>query len=114
MDSGEIQILRFTRHVWGINSSPYVALMALNRLAADNPTHAASMLTLNAITQNRYMDDLLFAGDTLSDVETFAREGIELFESRGFKLRKWVTNCHAKSCLASGSPMRSCPFSWQN
>ena len=29
MDSGEIQIFRFTRHVWGINSSPYVALMAL-------------------------------------------------------------------------------------
>ena len=73
--------------MWGINSSPYVALMALNRLAADNPTHA-SMMTLNGITQNRYMDDLLFAGDTLSDVETFAREGIELFESRGFKLRK--------------------------
>ena len=98
IDSGEIQIFRFTRHVWGINSSPYVALMALNRLAADNPTHA-SMVTLNAITQNRYMDDLLFAGGTLSDVETFAREGIELFESRGFKLRKWVTNGHAKSVL---------------
>ena len=31
--------------------------------------------------------------------ETFAREGIELFESRGFKLRKWVTNGHAKSVL---------------
>ena len=75
MDSGKIQIFRFTLHVWGINSSPYVALMALNRLAADNPTHA-SMVTLNATTQNRYMGDLLFAGDTLSDVETFAREGI--------------------------------------
>ena len=45
------------------------------------------------------MDDLLFAGGTLSDVETFAREGIELFESRGFKLRKWVTNGYAKSVL---------------
>ena len=96
--SGEIQIFRFTWHVWGINSSPYVALMALNRLVADDPTHA-SMVTLNAITQNRYMDDLLLAGDTLSDVETFAREGIELFESRGFKLRKWVINGHAKSVL---------------
>ena len=41
------------------------------------------------MTQNRYMDDLLFAGDTLSDVETFARERIEFFESRGFELRKW-------------------------
>ena len=72
--------------------------MALNRLAADNPTHA-SMVTLNAITQNRYMDDFLVAGDTLADVETFARKRIELFESRGFKLRKWVTNGHTKSVL---------------
>ena len=31
--------------------------------------------------------------------EMVAREGIELFESRGFKLRKWVTNGHAKSVL---------------
>ena len=93
IDSGEIQIFRFTRHVWGINSSPYVALMALSWPAADHPTHA-SMVTLNAITQNRHMDDLLFAGNTLSDVETFAKEGIELFESRGFKLRRWVTNGH--------------------
>ena len=37
--SGEIQIFRFTRHVWGINSSPYVALMALNRLVADNSSY---------------------------------------------------------------------------
>ena len=52
MDSGEIQIFCVTRHVWGINSSSYVTLMAVNRLAADNPTHA-SMVTSNAITQNR-------------------------------------------------------------
>ena len=48
MDSGEIQIFRCTGQVWGVNSSPYVALMALNRLAADNPTHA-SMVALKAV-----------------------------------------------------------------
>ena len=45
------------------------------------------------------MDDVLFAGDTLSDAETFAREGMELFQSRGFKLRKWVANSNAKPVL---------------
>ena len=64
----------------------------------DNPMHT-SMVILNAITQNRYMDDLLFAGDSLSDKETFAKEGIELFKSRGFKLRKWIANGHTKSVL---------------
>ena len=53
--------------------------MALNRLNADNSTHA-NMVVVNAVTQNRYMDDLLVAGDTLSDVETFAREGIQVME----------------------------------
>ena len=98
MGSGEIQIFRFTRHVWGINSSPCVALMAPNRLVADNPTQA-SIVTLNAIIQDRYMVDLLLADDTLSDGKTFTREGIELFKSRRLKLRKWVTNGHAKSVL---------------
>ena len=46
MNSGAIQIFRFTRHVWGINFSPYVALVALNRLAADNPTHASMQVYL--------------------------------------------------------------------
>ena len=80
--------------------------MALNRLAGDNPTHA-SMVTLNAVTQNRYVDGLLFADDALS--ETFARERIQLFESRGLKLRKWVTNGHAKSVLLQVSQYDHAP-----
>ena len=91
-------MFRFTRHVWGINSSPYVALLALNRLVEENPSNA-SKLTLNAIESNRYMDDILLASDSLSDLEIVAKESIVLMESRGFKLRKWVSNCHAKSIL---------------
>ena len=102
IDSGEIQIFRFTRHVWGINSSPYVTLLAL-RLVAENPT-GASKLTLNAVEEHRYMDDVLFAGDTLSDAETFAREGMELFQSRGFKLKKWVATSNAKPVLQQIPP----------
>ena len=57
LDHGKPQVFRFTRHVWGINSSPYVALLALNRLVEENPTNA-SKVTLNAIENNRYMDDI--------------------------------------------------------
>ena len=45
------------------------------------------------------MDDVLFAGETLSNAEAFADEGTKLFKSRGFRLRKWVTNSHAKPVL---------------
>ena len=98
LDHGMPQVFRFTRHVWGISSSPYVALLALDRLVEENPSNA-SKLTLNAIENNRYMDDILLASDSLSDLEIVAKESIDLMESRGFKLRKWVSNCHAKSIL---------------
>ena len=98
LDHGKPQVFRFTRHVWGINSSPYVALIALNRLVEENPRNA-SKLALNAIENNGYMDDILLASDSLSDLEIVAKESIDLMESRGFKLRKWVSNCHAKSIL---------------
>ena len=98
LDNGKPQVFRFTRHVWGINSSPYVALLALKCLVEENPTNA-SQLTLLAIKKNRYMDDILLASDSLSGLEIIAKESIDLMESRGFKLRKWVSNCCAKSIL---------------
>ena len=98
LENGDSQIFRFTRHVWGINSSPYVALLALQRLAHENPSNA-SQITLNAVLNNRYMDDLLLASDTLLDLETVVEEGLKLFESRKFKLRKWIANSFAKSIL---------------
>ena len=98
IDGGETQVFRFTRHVWGINSSPYVALLAFKRLVVENPTGASEAI-LNVVKHNRYMDDVLFAGETLSNAEAFAEEGTKLFKSRGFRLRKWVTNSHAKSVL---------------
>ena len=45
------------------------------------------------------MDDLLLAACSLKDLQVVAEEGIALFNSRGFKLSKWVANCHAKEIL---------------
>ena len=98
VDSGEMQTYCFTRHVWGINSSPYVALTAIKNVISENPT-GASNITLNAIEFNRYMDDMLLACDTLSELETIASESRTLFDSRGFALRKWIANSHALSIL---------------
>ena len=63
---GKPQIFRFTRHVWGINSSPYVTLLALKRLIAKNPANA-SQVTLKAVEHNCYMDDLLLSSDSILD-----------------------------------------------
>ena len=98
--NGSVQVYRFTRHVWGINSSPFIALLAIKRLVEENCTNA-NQLTLDAITKNRYMDDMLIAGTSLESLRVIVSEGIELFASCGFRLRKWVANSHAKEILES-------------
>ena len=103
LDNTDTQIYRFTRHVWGVNSSPFIALLAMKRLAEENPTNACQ-LTLNAVTNNRCMNDLLLAACSLKDLQVVAEEGIALFNSRGFKLSKKAANCHAKEILNLVSP----------
>ena len=51
------------------------------------------------IEENRYMDDMLLACDSLSDLATIASKSRQLFASRGFKLCKWITNTDAASIL---------------
>ena len=101
--NGFTQIYRFTRHVWGVNSSPYIALLAIKCLVSENITNA-SPSTLSAILQCRYMDDLLLSSDSLVELETIARESRLLFESKGFTLRKWALNNAAKSILSDVPP----------
>ena len=86
IDNGYLQVFRFCRHVWGITSSPYLALFAIEKLINENPT-GADQMTLTAIETKRYMDDLLLSYDSLSDLELVSRQPIALFKSRGFQLR---------------------------
>ena len=79
----EIKVSRFSRYVWGINFSPYIALHAIQRLVDENPTNA-SRLTLEAIENDQYMDDLLINAKSLANIEVISRESKSLFESRGF------------------------------
>ena len=99
IDCGENQICCFTRHVCGINSRSCVALLAIKLLVAGNPTNC-EQLTLNIIEDNRYVDDLICACDSVNDFKTVTVQSIALFESQDFKLRKWITNRHATSILS--------------
>ena len=36
----------------------------------------------------------------MENLKLIIKEGLDLFSSRGFKLRKWVANCHAKEILS--------------
>ena len=50
---------RFTRHPWGVKSSPFTASFAIQKTLDDNTTRASD-LTRNTIRKNTYMDDLTF------------------------------------------------------
>ena len=84
------------------NSSPFIALFSFGKLVAENPMKGGTM-TLTAIETNRYMDDLLLASDSLDDLKKFSCDLSLLFESRGFKLQKWVANGNYKNVF-SGIP----------
>ena len=49
------------------------------------------------------MDDLLLSADSIDELTIISREATSLFQSRRFKLRKWVANSRSKSVL-SGMP----------
>ena len=103
IDRGVTKIFHFTRHVWEINSSSYIALLAIDRLVNKNPTNDCQS-TLSAVEKNRYMNDLLLSSDSLNDLEKVSQEFVLLFASRGFKLRKWIANNLFKSILSFVPP----------
>ena len=41
--NNDVEIYRFTKHVWGINSSPFVALL-VKRLVKENPIIACELI----------------------------------------------------------------------
>ena len=77
-------------------------MFAIERLIDENPA-CASQLTLTSIESKRYMDDLL-SFDSFDDLKLVTQESKALFESRGFKLRKWVANSVSKSVLLNLPP----------
>ena len=88
---GKVVKFRFTRDLWGVKSSPFIASFAIQKTLKDNAT-GASDLTQDTIRKKIYNDDVIFSVDSLDDAKTIAHEAIELFGSRGFKLVKWSAN----------------------
>ena len=85
LEASKPQVFSFSRHVWGINSSLYAALLAIKTLISENPT-SASDVTLSVVDKNRYMNDDLYSNDSLPELEKIAREFTALFNSQTEKV----------------------------
>ena len=104
MKTGDIRV-RFTRHILGINSSLFVALFAIKRLVEGNSVNASS-LTLKAVELYRYVDGVSLANNSSENLNLIVKKEVKFFNNRGFKLRIWVANCHAKQILVLSASKR--------
>ena len=90
LTNNTIQILRFTRLVFGLNQSPFI-------LEGTLKTHferyeSMYLELIRKIRDDMYVDDLVTGGESLQEVEKIKSDSIELFEKGGFKLHKWHSN----------------------
>ena len=89
-----IEILRFTRLVFGLNQSPFVLEATLREHLSKYESICPEIV--NEIITSMYVDDLISGG--------FSREVLELkpiftqiFQAGGFKLHKFHSNCELES-----------------
>ena len=75
------------RVTFGVTSSPYVAVRALQQTAADFSTPGS--MASQHVYQSFYVDDLLAGADSKEEAITLYNELRELLLKGGFSLKKW-------------------------
>ena len=88
---GNCEVWKFRVHVWGVNSSPFIATFCIKKVAGQNCTNA-SKITTDAIQKNMYVHDLLKSVDNFEEACIIISEIVSLFCESGFKLTKWTSN----------------------
>ena len=91
VDKPEIQVLKFTRVVFGVGPSPYL----LNATIAQHLRLFEEMYpsTVQKIKQSIYVDDVVMGATSVREAYSLYKESKEIFGMGGFNLRKFFTNC---------------------
>ena len=86
LTNNTIQILCFTRLVYGLNHSPSILEGVLK---THFEKYESMYLELTRkIRDDMYVDDLVTGGESLQELEKIKSDSIKLFEKKGFKLHK--------------------------
>ena len=92
-DSPQIRILRFSRVVFGVSSSPFLLNATLqhhlNLYASSHPE------LVERLSTSMYVDDVVSGAQDEEGAEGFYMESKEILKEGGFNLRKFVTNSNA-------------------
>ena len=88
--NGKIEEYKYTRHIFGATSSPYIASYALRRSARDNQDNFPQVL--NFMERNIYMDDLYVSTANIESAVNVMNSTKECLSLSGFNLTKWNSN----------------------
>ena len=90
LESKNIEILRFTRLVFGLTQSPFILDGTLKKQFEN---YRDSFKELIKITENDMnVDDLVTGGNNLEEVKEIKQNSVLLFKKGGFNLHKWNSN----------------------
>ena len=86
----EIIVMRFTRVVFGVSSSPFLLNTTIKchmeKFSSSHPELVRQLL------QSIYVDDVVFGADSEENAFSLYKESKDVLRSGGFNLRKFVTN----------------------
>ncbi|CAG9126303.1 unnamed protein product [Plutella xylostella] len=77
---------------YGLRSSPFLAMMTLRRLAADEKEINPNSMAADVIESCFYMDDVVHGCHTAEEAEELKENLMSVLQSGGFNLRKWKSN----------------------
>lgn len=76
--------------VFGLNSSPYLALRTIHQLASDEAESYPE--ASKAVLRDMYMDDYVTSVSKIVDAKILFQQMVGLFKAGGFELVKWSSN----------------------
>ena len=90
MNNQEVEVLRFTRVLFGLTQSPFLLNGTVaHHLQTFQDEHPS---IVEAIKQSLYVDDVIHGADTVDEATDLKRNSIEIFADGGFQLHKWHSN----------------------
>ena len=88
------EVFEFTRLVFGLKASPYLAGKALKEVLARHGEECSQEVR-RAVDESVYVDDLLHSEPTVQAAIETCKQAQETLDRGGFHLRKWIST-HAK------------------
>ena len=90
LNSSEIQILRFSRALFGLAPSPFLLQGVIKQHLKSWSDRLPK--SVEEILRSLYVDDLISGGTTVSEARELKRDAVTIFADGGFSLHKWHSN----------------------